>query len=168
MSEPILTTPRVILFDWGDTLMVDDPSQQGKMCLWPKVSATAGAQDVLKKLSQHFPIYVATNAQDSSVADIEAAFSRVDLSQYISGYFCFDNLSVGKDHPDFYPRIASKLNVDVQDLLMVGDTPDKDIYPALDAGLQAIWFNPANMTELGSMTAIQALDELIALFEIKS
>lgn len=28
---------KTYLFDWGDTLMVDFPDQEGKMCNWSKV-----------------------------------------------------------------------------------------------------------------------------------
>ncbi|MFL0882702.1 HAD hydrolase-like protein [Vibrio parahaemolyticus] len=33
---------------------------------------------------------------------------------------------------------------------MVGDSYDKDIEPAITAGIQAIWFNPTGKTVQGS------------------
>ncbi|EHK8978101.1 HAD family hydrolase, partial [Vibrio vulnificus] len=38
----------VYLFDWGDTLMVDFPEQNGKMCEWAIVEAVNGAHEALK------------------------------------------------------------------------------------------------------------------------
>ncbi|KFZ39178.1 hypothetical protein HR45_01940 [Shewanella mangrovi] len=132
----------IYLFDWGDTLMVDFLEQQGKMCDWPRVEAVDGARDVLKQLSQHNLIYVATNAADSAEADIRLAFERVGLSPYIAGYFCKANLGIGKGTPAFFHKILDILDVEPQAVIMVGDSYDNDIEPALHAGINAIWFNP--------------------------
>ncbi|KAB2823081.1 HAD family hydrolase, partial [Aliivibrio finisterrensis] len=66
---------KAYLFDWGDTLMVDFPNTQGKMCDWETVQAVDGALEMLASLSQkgHL-LYVATGADDSCVQDIELAF----------------------------------------------------------------------------------------------
>lgn len=133
---------KVYLFDWGDTLMVDRPEQSGKMCDWETVEAVDGAIDVLKTLSHDSIIYVATNAQDSSEEDIRLAFERVGLSPYINGYFCMANLGIGKGSPEFYYRIIEHLKVEPSSIIMVGDTFDKDIEPAIVAGIQTVWFNP--------------------------
>ncbi|KXF82634.1 HAD family hydrolase [Enterovibrio coralii] len=132
---------KVYLFDWGDTLMVDFPDQSGKMCDWEKVRAVDGAKDTLAHLSKTHQIYVATNAADSTEADIKRAFERVGLSFYIHGYFCKANLGIGKGSPAFFQKIIEKLNVPASEMVMVGDTIDKDIDPALQAGISAVWLN---------------------------
>ena len=86
------TVTGVYLFDWGDTLMVDIPGQAGKMCDWPEVKAMPGAAETLAYLSQTSKIYVATNAVESAPDDIERAFERAGMAQFISGYFCRANL----------------------------------------------------------------------------
>ncbi len=93
-----------LLFDWGDTLMVDFPAAEGKMCDWSHVEPVEGAEQVLRSLSACVDIYVATGAADSSETDICKAFKRVNLDRWISGYFCSANLGVGKDSPEFFPR----------------------------------------------------------------
>lgn len=133
---------KVYLFDWGDTLMVDFPEQSGKMCDWDVVQAVDGALPTLEALSHDSDIYIATNAQESTEEDIRLAFERVGLSPYISGYFCRANLGVGKAEPEFFTRIIRRLNVEPSFIIMVGDTFDKDIEPAVAAGIQAVWFNP--------------------------
>ena len=87
---------RVYLFDWGDTLMVDIPGQAGKMCDWPEVKPVAGAAEALAHISQSSKIYVATNAAESAPKDIQRAFERASLSQFVSGYFCRANLGIAK------------------------------------------------------------------------
>ena len=56
--------------------MVDFPDQKGKMCDWVTVQAVDGALRTLKELSKSHPVYIATNAADSSETDIKLAFER--------------------------------------------------------------------------------------------
>lgn len=152
----------IFLFDWGNTLMVDFPDVQGKMCDWPKIELVKGARETLDRLSQEHFIYVVTSAEDSDVNDIERAFERAGVAQYIEGYFCKANLGVDKGHPDFYPSIVRRLKVPVKYLIMVEDTYDKDILPAMNAGIKAIWFNPAQLPQIYpyQITALSELCEM--------
>ncbi|NVN83406.1 HAD family hydrolase [Vibrio sp. Scap16] len=132
---------KTVLFDWGNTLMIDFPDAQGKMCDWETVQEVSGAQALLAQLSKHHNIYIATNAADSSKGDIIRAFERVGLSQYIDGYFCKASIGLSKYDSGFYPAIIAKLDIEPQEVTMIGDTLEKDIYPALEAGLQVDWLN---------------------------
>lgn len=89
----LIELTEIVLFDWGNTLMVDFPEAQGKMCNWEVVEEVAGAREVLAALSKQHKLYVATNAADSTEQDIIQAFERVGLSQYLSGYFCKASLA---------------------------------------------------------------------------
>ena len=134
---------KIVLFDWGDTLMVDTPNQTGKMRFWDQVQAVSGAKQTLALLSQEHRIFVATNAVDSSVEDVKIAFDRVELSNYIEGYFCKDNLGVGKGSSHFFQAILQTLSVDATQVTMIGDSLENDIFPAQQLGIEAIWFNPS-------------------------
>lgn len=150
------------LFDWGDTLMVDFPDEQGKMCEWNKVQAVDGAADTLAALSAQFPLYIATGAKESNADDIRKAFSRVDMDKWLCGYFSEDNVGVAKGSIEFYLTIATKLTVSPRDLVMVGDNYNKDILPALEAGLWAVWLAPAGTVSDGhpGLKVIHHLSEL--------
>ncbi|XAW88503.1 hypothetical protein ABDK09_03050 [Vibrio sp. CDRSL-10 TSBA] len=95
---------RIYLFDWGDTLMIDNPSLPGKMCDWPQVEATPHALETLRRLSQRAEIYIATNAENSVEADVRNAFLRVGLDDYIRGYFCKQTLGVSKGNAVVLPH----------------------------------------------------------------
>ena len=155
---------KIVLFDWGNTLMVDFPDAQGKMCDWERVKVVECAREILCELSKTHQLYVATNALDSSEQDIIKAFERVGLTRYLSGYFCKATLGLSKYDSDFYPGIISKLGVEPQDITMVGDTLEKDIYPALEAGLQAVWLNTSRVdfkSEPPRIVQIKNLSELL-------
>ncbi|MGP8308802.1 HAD family hydrolase [Vibrio sp. YIC-376] len=154
----------IYLFDWGDTLMVDFPHAQGKMCEWDTVKTIPQAKETLAMLSKNHQIYIATSASDSVMEDVQRAFQRVDLDRYISGYFCFSNIGIEKNCAEFYQAIAKKLGVSERELTMVGDLPSKDIYPAMEAGLNTIWFNAAGEPAPGKAIPkqIRCLSELVA------
>lgn len=152
----------VYLFDWGDTLMVDFPSVTGKMCDWEVVEAVAGAKDALEALSKHSQIYVATGAADSTELEIKRAFERVGLNQFISGYFCKANLGLSKGTPEFLNSILEKLKIPSINVAMVGDNFEKDIKPAISAGIQPFWFTEKDIESVP--TNVKVIKQLSALY----
>lgn len=159
-GERAMTQP-IYLFDWGDTLMVDFPGQSGKMSTWEKVETVEGAEQTLQALAKEHAVYVATSAQHSSERDIEQAFQRVGLDNYLNGYYCKANLGLEKTSVAFYHAIAQSLEVEPSHLIMVGDSLEKDIYPAQQAGLNAVLYNPNNDAVPEGITHIQSLTQLL-------
>jgi FMN phosphatase YigB (HAD superfamily) len=148
------------LFDLGDTLMVDLPNQTGPMCDWPEVQVVDGALDCLKRLSLNAECHLATNAAESSEAQIWLALKRAGLCDYIGHVFCRENLGVGKTDINYYPQIVNKLAVSSEQVTMVGDSLERDVLPALKSGLKGIWFNPKKIfTDLN----IDSVDQLITV-----
>jgi len=151
----------VYLFDWGDTLMVDFPQNTGKMCEWETVEAIAGAKETLAVLSKKSKIYIATGAADSTEQEIKSAFDRVELSQYISGYFCKENIKLEKGTAVFLNAIISTLAIPVSNITMVGDSFIKDIEPAISVGITPIWFTPnSDQIAPDNIRTIKRLSEL--------
>lgn len=133
----------VYLFDWGNTLMRDDFSEQGPMHLWKKVELCPNARPMLETLSRCHDLYLATNAEDSDEADIRKALNRAGIGIYIKGIFCFRTLGVKKPSPEFFTAVVRKLGCSPSDLTMVGDDPEKDTLWALQNGARAVLYDPA-------------------------
>jgi FMN phosphatase YigB (HAD superfamily) len=152
----------IYLFDWGDTLMIDFPGVPGKMCDWDRIEMVKGAEDTLKFLSQRAKIYIATGAAESTEKEIEAAFNRVGLAEYISGYFCKSNLGVTKGNPDFLLSILKKLGKDPNLVTMVGDNLEKDIEPAIMCGFHAVWLG-GDIKKLNPENRVQVIASLAEL-----
>ncbi len=151
----------IYLFDWGDTLMVDYPDEAGKMCDWETVKAVEGALKALQHISKNAEVYIATAAALSTEAEIKAAFARVGLDVYITGYFCKANLGEVKGTPAFLPAILKKLKKEANQITMVGDTFEKDIEPALKMGINAIWLcKDVPKNPVKGVTVISCLEEL--------
>jgi putative hydrolase of the HAD superfamily len=128
----------VVLFDWGDTLMVDFPGYSGKMCDWPAVTEVPGASQALECLSRRSRLYVASGALDSSAGDIRRALARIDVDRYITDVFCQQNIGFKKTDPRFFQAILASLGVRADEVTMIGDSLEKDILPCHRLGMRAI------------------------------
>ena len=129
------------MFDWGDTPMADFPGSKGKMCEWEAVRAVDGAKEALMFLSKRAKLYVATGAANSTEKEIKAAFERVGLVRFISGYFCKSNVGIEKGTSAFLLWILNKLGKQPSQVTMVGDSLKNDIEPAQMLGIKTIWLS---------------------------
>ncbi|MBW8192835.1 HAD family hydrolase [Neiella marina] len=154
----------VLLFDWGDTLMVDLPGMSGKMCDWPRIEVIEGAAQTLAELASSYDIYIASGAEQSSAEDIRLVFERANLAQYIQGYFCSAALGLKKGTPAFLLRLLMSINRPPMAVTMVGDSLERDMLPALALGMKAIWFRRnSTQTPPAPIQTIDALPQLLAL-----
>ena len=156
-----------ILFDWGDTIMHDDPVLQTPMAEWRVVEAVDGAEEVLRTLSADRILVLATGALQSSEFDIHQALKRVGLDQYFDYIFCFKNTGFKKPSKEFYTHILHSINARPSDALMVGDHFKNDVLAANAVGMDAVWFNPKsaeNSTSEKHQT-IRGLREILSLLK---
>lgn len=148
MIERPITT---LVFDWGNTIMVDDGQFSGKMKDWPAVQAIEGAHQTLKFLSSEYQLVLASNAEDSSTLDISRALGLVDLDYFFHQIYTSNELSAKKPDPLFYQNLVAKINCPFEKIVMIGDDYIKDIVGAKLAGWKAIWFNPSGLTSNGHL-----------------
>jgi putative hydrolase of the HAD superfamily len=138
VSSPITT----LVFDWGDTLMMDNPQCTGSMADWPQVAAVPGIHQTLAQLSSQFSLAVATNAGVSTAQKVRQALKRVELDHYFDQIFTSRDLDAAKPHLDYFRAIESKLAATPSELVMIGDGYLNDVLGPCHAGWRAIWFNP--------------------------
>ena len=154
-----------LLFDWGDTLMVDFKQYSGPMMGWPEVAALPGAQAMLATLQPDWLLVLATSADVSTEADITAALQRVGLDPYIERIYSVKNLGVKKTDPAFYRYILNDLGLPPEQVVMVGDHYQADVLSPTAAGLRAVWFNRLSDEQRRDehIRTIHALEELPAV-----
>lgn len=156
---------KYIIFDWGGTLMVDQPFA-GPMVSWNKVDPIPGAVDTLRELTQRgYRCFIGTNASASTGEQVFQALERVGLHTYIED--CYTAREVGYQKPecDFYHHILKDIGAKPEQVLMVGDSFSNDVLGSVAAGLWALWFNPENEVkkEGERYQTIHQLPELITL-----
>lgn len=139
MTQP---SHSIILFDWGDTVMIDDPASTTPMVEWEAVRAVEGIAEALDQLHRGGKTCIlATSASVSDEGQIRGALARADLDRYFAKVYCFKNTGLPKG-VDFYRHILKDLGIPAETLAMVGDSFEKDVLAANQAGMFAVWFNP--------------------------
>lgn len=161
MTENQIRYP-TILFDWGDTVMRDNPSMTAPMVEWETVEVVEGIADVLACLhASGRRIVLATSAEISDEEQIRGALARGGLDNYFSHIYCFKNTNLQKGEA-FYRHILSDLNIPASDALMVGDHFEKDVQVPNSLGMFAVWFNPGSdeIRESGLHLTVRSMGEL--------
>lgn len=134
MTRPIL------LFDWGNTLMVDF-GYPGPMYRWEKVAWVPYAHAALEELYFEYPCYIATNAGLSDEEAVRKALRRLDAERYFRGVFTSTDLGFEKPDPRFFHEICRRLNAEPSACVMIGDIYRKDVVGARVCGIQTVWYN---------------------------
>ena len=156
---------RAVLFDWGGTLMSEDGPLDIPMGMWPEVRAIDGARETLAALAPTHRIAIATNATVSNREMIERALERVALRGYVTDIFCFTELGVRKDSPDFWSKVLATLKARPTDVAMVGDTLDQDVIAPRRHGVYSVWFNEGgrNRTLAPGIPTVESLPDVVPL-----
>jgi FMN phosphatase YigB (HAD superfamily) len=156
-----------VLFDWGDTVMKDEPTSSVPMVKWVTVEAVQGIESVLEYLqASGRRIVLATSASISDETQIRAALGRSGLDKYFSYIFCFKNTGLPKGKA-FYQHILGELGIPASDALMVGDSFEKDVLDANRVGMYAVWFNPRSdeTQSSGLYVTVHSMEELLSFFK---
>ena len=138
-----------VLIDWGNTICAITGEYDGPMIDWPEIRLVDGVRTALEKLQQEYPLYIATNAKESTMEQINAVMEGVDCAQYFTHIFTPAEIGVGKESVDYYHWIANNLGEDPGNLLMIGDDYALDIRNAWEAGFQTALFNPESQLSQG-------------------
>ncbi|MCF7201440.1 HAD family hydrolase [Pseudomonas oligotrophica] len=92
----------------------------------------------LEWLANHYILGVITNGN----ADVR----RLGLADYFRFALCAEDLGVGKPDPQPFREALRLAEVPAGQAVHVGDHHEDDIFGAQQAGLRAIWYNPARLT----------------------
>lgn len=156
-----------VLFDWGNTVMIDDPTLTIPMVEWERVEVVHGIESVLEYLDNSGrQIVLATSASVSDEGQIHGALTRAGLDQYFSHIFCFKNTGLPKGEV-FYRFILKQLEIQPSGALMVGDSLEKDVLDANHAELHAVWFNSLSgeTKESEFYSTVHSMQELLSFFK---
>ena len=122
------------------------------------------ASCVLLQLREHFPMVLVSNFY-GNIATVLREFSLDGIFQHI-----VESAVVGIRKPD--PRIftlgVEALGLDPSEVVVVGDSIDKDIIPARQAGCHTVWFKGEGWTDapVDESQAERVINSLSELVEI--
>lgn len=144
-----------IIFDWGDTLMVDFPEKPGPMADWDIVKVIPNVVEVLEILKDKYTLVVATNAGASDTALMRKALIRGKIEHFFSYFFSSKDLGYSKPNVKFFLEICNQLNVFSENCVFVGNDYFKDIEGAAKAGMFPIFFN--HIDRKGDLSAARSV-----------
>ncbi len=115
-------------------------------------------QPTLQALANHYTLGVVTNGN----ADVR----RLGLADYFKFALCAEDIGVAKPDARLFHEALQRGGATAETAVHIGDHPGDDIAGAQQAGLRAIWFNPAGKVweaerlpdaEIRSLTELPAL-----------
>ena len=148
------TSPEVSWAKHGEKLLND---LYARTC-----EETSQSRSVLLQLREHFPMVLVSNFY-GNIATVLREFSLDGIFQHI-----VESAVVGIRKPD--PRIftlgVEALGLDPSEVVVVGDSIDKDIIPARQSGCHTVWFKGEGWTdapvdESQAERIINSLSELV-------
>lgn len=136
-------SPKIIIFDWGDTLMRDFPEKHGPMCHWDIIEVIEGVPETLSELSKTFTLCVATNAGVSDTTLMRKALRRGNIEHFFTHFFSSKDLGYTKPDVHFFLSICQHTGVFPHECVFIGNDYYKDIVGAANARMYPIFFNHA-------------------------
>jgi putative hydrolase of the HAD superfamily len=125
-----------IFFDAGNTLLVEEPGKH----LWEMaIRPIPDALEVLTALKRRFRLGIISNTVGSGDAELVDALEKAGIRGLIDALVTSRDFGKAKPDPAIYAEGARRLDVPLDQTLMVGDRLDTDVAGALNAGIPAVW-----------------------------
>lgn len=123
------------------------------------------AREVLTRLAAKYKLGLLTNgAPDLQREKLLAS----GLESYFSAIAVSGEHDIGKPKPEIFHRLVAELGVNAKEAVMVGNSLERDIAGAANAGITSIWIRVSGSEEHADVTpdfTITGLSELPALVE---
>jgi len=124
-----------------------------------------GAREIIAKLSPTYRIALLTNgAPDLQREKIEAS----GLGDQFHAIAISGEYGIGKPNPEIFHRLLAELHISPEEALMVGNSLERDISGARNAGIRSIWIKVPGSEEHANVTAdhtITSLSEISGILE---
>ncbi len=116
------------------------------------------AHEVLTYLHEKYMLHIITNGfQEAQYIKLDSA----DLSKYFAEIIISEHTGFKKPDVNIFYHSLEKANATAEDCLMIGDGLEVDVIGALNAGWDAVFFNPDKTQHNEKVTfEISSLDEL--------
>lgn len=116
------------------------------------------AVPTLRRLrAEGFRLAVLTNGEEDQQRE---KLDLTGLTEHVDTLIASSTLPFGKPHPLAFATAVERLGADPEEVLMVGDSLDKDVRGALAAGLRAVLLDRSGAHAGVDVPRIRSLDEL--------
>ncbi|MCI8641413.1 MAG: noncanonical pyrimidine nucleotidase, YjjG family [Clostridia bacterium] len=127
------------------------------------VALIENAYDIIKYLyNKDYKLYVVTNGL---VKLQKPRITNSKISKYISDIIVSEEVNSSKPNPKIFNVLLDKINLKPNEVIMIGDSLEKDIKGAGNANIKAIWYNHNNKI---NNTEIKPYCQITNLIELKN
>ncbi|WP_017547714.1 YjjG family noncanonical pyrimidine nucleotidase [Salinicoccus carnicancri] len=99
-----------------------------------------GALDVLRILSEAFPLYIITNGVKATQ---EMRLENAGINPYFQDVFISEDTGFQKPMKEFFEHVAACIDgFTPNDALIIGDSLTSDILGGINSGIDTCWYNP--------------------------
>lgn len=99
-----------------------------------------GALDVLRILSEAFPLYIITNGVKATQ---EKRLANAGITPYFQDVFISEDTGFQKPMKEFFEHVAACIDgFTPGDALIIGDSLTSDILGGINSGIDTCWYNP--------------------------
>lgn len=116
--------------------------------------------EICEYLSPKYKLHLITNGFETT-QKTKIEYSK--LEKYFHSLTTSECVGLAKPHPKIYLEALKKANSNPEECLMIGDNLTNDVLGAMENGIDAIWFNPSNLSSEKPVREIKYLKELLAL-----
>lgn len=128
------------------------------------VALIPNAYDIINYLyNKDYKLYVVTNGL---VKLQKPRITNSKIAKYISDIIVSEEVNSGKPNPEIFNVLLSRINLKSNEIVMIGDSLEKDIQGAKNANIKAIWYNPNNKKNDTNIIPYSQITDLIQLKEI--
>ncbi len=128
---------KIIDLEYTDYKEANKFFQEG---LAKQVALTENAYNIVKYLyEKKYKICVVTNGL---VKLQEPRITNSQISKYIFEIIISEKVGVKKPNPQIFNMLLDKLSLESSEVIMIGDSLEKDIQGAKNANIKTIWYNP--------------------------
>lgn len=120
------------------------------------------AEEIVRYLfEKNYGLYIVTNGK---VSLQRPRVMNSKIAGYITDIIVSEEAGADKPNPQIFELLLNKAELKPEQVLMVGDSLDKDVQGSHNAGIRAIWFN---RDDLKNDTKVIPEYEIKSLLEIK-
>lgn len=125
-----------------------------------------GALDVIKILSEAYPLYIITNGVKDTQ---EKRLANSGILPYFKDVFISEDTGYQKPMKEFFDYTAGRIDgFHCEDALIIGDSLTSDILGGINSGIDTCWYNPKakrNPFEFRADFEIRQLNELFHVLD---
>lgn len=102
-----------------------------------------GTLEALEYLHNSYNLHILTDGFFESQVE---KLKNAEIHDYFNTITASDEVGITKPHPKIFDEALKKANTQKENSVMIGDNLDFDVFGAIDAGLEAIFFTPTGDT----------------------